>query len=493
MKTLLISSSKHVILAITYGAIGITVALLYGAIWFLNARPDLSSWHTTQLSAQYHHDMHLTDFKQYIALEDKLFAEIESKVFSQTQGVTNQPLNRYVRGSYSDPQKWSFNWNRSFEWQSPQAEFGLLLIHGMSDSPYSMSHFAQHFKQKAHVLGLRLPGHGTLPSGLVDVTWQEMAEVVALATEHMQKQLGGKPLYVIAFSTGAALALNHELEALSQNKGTSYAGLIFVSPAIGLTPVAAGAKWQDKLGQFLGLEKLSWNAIQTEYDPFKYNSFAVNAGDVVYQLAEQNQSLFDKLSLTQVAKLADVLTFQSIADSTVSTPDVIIELYQRLAVKNNQLVLFDINRLDVNMALIIDDPMDALKPLIMPELMQYELTLVQNQKQINAQTTAIAREVEAVRYRMNQTPQHEPLSLAWPTEVYSLSHVALPFPASDELYGPNKGEPNYRVHIGASAIRGERGVFGVSAAETLRQKWNPFFPYMIQRIENYIEAEQSSK
>ena len=480
-------------LAITYGLLGIIVALLFTAIWFLDSRPDLSIWHTTQLSSQYHHDMHLTDFEQYIALEDDLLAEMESKVFTQTRGLTHQPLNRYVPGSYSDPQKWPFDWNRSFEWQSPQAEFGLLLIHGMSDSPYSMSHFAQHFKPKAHILGLRLPGHGTLPSGLVDVSWQEMAEVVALATEHMQKKLAGKPLYVIAFSTGAALALNHELEALSRDKSTSYAGLIFISPAIGLTPVAAGAKWQDKLGRFLGLEKLSWNAIQTEYDPFKYNSFAVNAGDLVYQLAVRNQLLLSKLSLDQKGLLADVLTFQSVADDTVSTPDVIIGLYQRLAFKNNQLVLFDINRMDVNMALIINDPMEALKPLIAPKLMQYELTLVQNQQQINAQTTEIAREVEAVRYRANQEPHHEPLSLAWPAEVYSLSHVALPFPAADEIYGPYKGEPNYRVHIGAAAIRGERGILGVPAAETLRQKWNPFFPYMIERIENYIEAEQSDQ
>ena len=64
-------------------------------------------------------------------------------------------------------------------------------------------------------------------------------------------------------------------------------GLVLISPSIGITPMAAIANWQAKLGRLLGLSKLAWNAILPEYDPFKYNSFAVNASDQVYRLTTE--------------------------------------------------------------------------------------------------------------------------------------------------------------------------------------------------------------
>ncbi|WP_281213925.1 alpha/beta hydrolase [Shewanella insulae] len=490
MKTLLIHSTKHLTIAITYACLGIVAAALAFGVWFLNARPDLSIWHTTRLEHQFRLDSEVTDFSGYQALEAKLFEEVESKIYHHTQGMA-QPLNRYLRGSFAAPDNWPMDWNRSYEWANPDAEFGVLLLHGMSDSPYALSHFAEHFKGRAHLLGLRLPGHGTIPSALVELKWQEMARAVELATEHLKRQLGDKPLYVVGFSTGAALALNHELERLAHNSKLSYSGMIFVSPAIGLSPVAAGAKWQDRLGRLLGLEKLSWNSIQTEYDPFKYNSFAVNAGDVVYQLAERNQQLMQTLSPERLAELADILTFQSVADATVSTQAVVSNLYGRLPSKQHQLVLFDINRQPLSLALVVSDPLAALLPSLSLERPNVDLTLVQNR---HASQGAAHRldEVEAKRYRPQQAVTEKALGLTWPAGVYSLSHVAMPYPASDSLYGTAFVKGSHRVQIGAAATRGERGVLGVSASEVLRQKWNPFFPYLLDRVDQFIDARQQT-
>ncbi|MFV7772146.1 alpha/beta hydrolase [Shewanella marisflavi] len=490
MKTFLIHSTKHLTIAITYACVGIVSAALAFGIWFLNARPDLSLWHTTHLEHQFRLDKQVQDFREYLSLEAKLFDEVERKVYHKTQNWVDQPLNRYVHGSYADPDNWLTAWNRSYEWPNDNAEFGVLLLHGMSDSPYALSHFATHFKSSAHLVGLRLPGHGTIPSGLVDLTWQEMAKAVSLATEHLKAQLVDKPIYVVAFSTGAALALNHELEALKRGDDTSYRGMIFLSPAIGLSPVAAAAKWQDKLGQLLGLEKLSWNSILTEYDPFKYNSFAVNAGDVVYQLAEHNQRLMDGLSPEVLAQLGSVLTFQSVADSTVSTPAVVRDLYKRLPVKDHQLVLFDINRLTINQALVVKDPLVSLLPVLQLDTPSFDMTLVQN-RQEPGESKRIA-EVEANRYRPDQAVEQLPLGLSWPTGVYSLSHVALPYPATDNLYGIEFDKGIDRVQIGAAAARGERGILGVSPGEILRQKWNPFFPYVLQRVDIFIADREAT-
>ncbi|WP_220757310.1 alpha/beta hydrolase [Shewanella colwelliana] len=486
MKTIVISSTKHLIMALTYATLGILAALLIAAVWFLNSRTDLDIWHTIDLPHQFKHHGKVINFKQYLDAENRQFEALETQIYQATAKLPHQTLNRYFHGSYSDPNKWSQDWNRSFEWPLDDASFGVLLLHGMSDSPYALSHFANHYKGRAHVLGLRLPGHGTIPSGLVNLTWQDMAAAVALATEHLSQQLGDKPIYVVAFSTGAALALNHELAAINRGNQPAYHGLVFLSPAIGLPPVAAGAKWQDRLGQVLGLDKLSWNTIQTEYDPFKYNSFAVNAGDVVYQLAIENQRLLSLLTAKQLGRLGDILTFQSIVDDTVSTTAVLQGLYQRLPKKSHQLVLFDINRLKVNMALVERDPRQRIQPYLDSPLNQFELTVVENGLNQRDQSQVSAA-VVANDFLGNALLRTTPINIAWPRGVYSLSHVALPYPEHDSLYGLQRNDVVERVRIGAAASRGERGVLGVSAAEMLRQKWNPFYPYMIERLDTFID------
>ncbi|MGX9462134.1 alpha/beta hydrolase [Shewanella sp. A14] len=482
MRAIVIGSTKHFLFAALYGAFGIAIALLITAVWLLNDRPSLSLWHTTHLKSEYHQQSGFTQFSQYLQLEDRLFAEVEQQVYRQYQPKIASPMNRYERNSLSDPGLWQQNWNRSFEWPSPQAEFGLLLLHGMSDSPYMMSHIAQHYQHQAHVLGLRLPGHGTIPSGLTDITWPDLAGAVSLAVTHLSAQLPGKPIYVVGFSTGAALALNHELENLSLDKPTSFNGIIMLSPAIGLDPIAAGAYWQAKLGRVLGQEKLYWNSIQTEYDPFKYQSFAVNAGDVVYQLTQRNQILLNSLSPQQINAMPSILTFQSVVDDTVSSLAVVEWLYQRLPVnKGHQLVLFDVNRTRNNNQLLFQDPLAPFAPFLLPTLLPYRLSLVENDPQHDSHVQV--REL-ADKSKVNDVLA---LSLTWPNDVYSLSHVALNFPIEDPLYGPFLADKSDKIQIGRAIYQGERGIYSIKSADMLRQKWNPFYPYMMTRIDEFTQ------
>ena len=85
------------------------------------------------------------------------------------------------------------------------------------------------------------------------------------------------------------------------------------------------------------------------------------------------------------------------------------------------------------------------------------------------------------------TEQTRELGLSYPIDVYSLSHVALPFPTSDSLYGlqPDPTE-NFGINLGAIAARGERGALIVNMDSLLRMSSNPFFPYLIGRIEESI-------
>ncbi|WP_394205654.1 alpha/beta hydrolase [Shewanella waksmanii] len=489
MKTFVIGSTKHLLVAAIYIALGGLLTLIVTAVMFLNARPDLNIWHSTLLENQFQHDKGITSFNEYLANEQRLFSEVEQRIYAHTTLAEHSPITRYVRGSLSDPKHWQTPWNRSFEWPNSQARYGVLLLHGMSDSPYAMSHLAEHFRSQAHVVGLRLPGHGTLPSGLVNLAWQDLASAVALATEHLNEQLNGKPIFVIGFSTGAALALNHELTLISRDQQPSYSAMVFISPAIGLPPVAAGAKWQANLGRLLSLDKLLWNSIQTEYDPFKYMSFAVNAGDVVYQLAQRNRQMLMSMSQDKLVQLPPTLTFQSLVDDTVSTGAVLNDFYQWLPqTVAHEYVMFDINRTQINMGLIPNDPLLPYRGLLDSESFAVDFTLVQNKPQPSLTTLLGIKpqdEVESVRFG----PKGKvvtPLGLYWPDSVYSLSHVALPIPEADSLYGPSAEMDNPRVHIGAADSRGERGLLSVPANEILRQKWNPFYPYMIERIDQYF-------
>ena len=76
-------------------------------------------------------------FNDYLQLEQRLFRQLDVKVYAKTGTGPDQALNRYSPGSFADPRKRQPDWNRSFEWDGAGAG-GVLLLHGMSDSPYSL-------------------------------------------------------------------------------------------------------------------------------------------------------------------------------------------------------------------------------------------------------------------------------------------------------------------------------------------------------------------
>jgi len=82
------------------------------------------------------------------------------------------------------------------------------------------------------------------------------------------------------------------------------------------------------------------------------------------------------------------------------------------------------------------------------------------------------------------TEQTSELGLSYPPGVFSLSHLAIPFPLSDPLYGlePDTRE-DYGANLGAMATRGERGTLIVSIDSLARMSSNPFFDFVLQRID----------
>jgi hypothetical protein len=80
----------------------------------------------------------------------------------------------------------------------------------------------------------------------------------------------------------------------------------------------------------------------------------------------------------------------------------------------------------------------------------------------------------------------DPLAWQWPVGVYSLSHIALPFPADDRLYGVSDAVPSPGIALSKITLHGERCLINIPESEMLRLKWNPFYPYLEQRVLTFL-------
>ncbi|MEZ5582125.1 MAG: alpha/beta fold hydrolase [Candidatus Competibacteraceae bacterium] len=374
------------------------------------------------------------------------------------------------------------NWNRSFELSVDSPRAGVLMLHGLSDSPYSLHSLAERLHQAgAWVVGLRLPGHGTTPSGLVEVRWQDMAAAVRLAMRHLQRQAGGQPLTIVGYSNGGALAVHYALDALADSGLPSVSRLVLLSPEIGVSPAAALAVWQARIGHLLGLEKLAWNAILPEYDPFKYGSFAVNAGDLAYRITSAMQTrLITMANNNDLERFPPVLAFQSVVDATVSAPALVGNLFARLPENGHELVLFDINRVAGMGPMLRNDPRTGINRLLDYPDLTFAVSLLTNANEHTRRVVVRQKKTGSVELTELQT------ELSWPPDVYSLSHVALPFAPDDPLYGGEQAAASPGIQLGRLALRGERGVLWIGAGDMLRMRWNPFYPYLEQRLLDFI-------
>jgi hypothetical protein len=84
--------------------------------------------------------------------------------------------------------------------------------------------------------------------------------------------------------------------------------------------------------------------------------------------------------------------------------------------------------------------------------------------------------------------QTESLALAWPAGVISLSHVALPIPPDDPLYGQRPPDNQDVLFLGQMALQGERGMLRLSSDWLLRLRHNPFYDYLERRALAWIDS-----
>ncbi|GMW05280.1 MAG: alpha/beta fold hydrolase [Gammaproteobacteria bacterium] len=453
-------------------------------------RLDTEVWHDVRLTEEFsvRKADQVRTFEDYLALEERLLAELDQKVYAVTATRPEKGLIRYSPGSAADPRAWQPNWNRSFELPATQPKGGVLLLHGMSDSPYSLRVVGEALNRAGYqVVGLRLPGNGAAPSGLKYVVWEDMAGAVRIAMNHLASELGDKPIHIVGYSIGSTLALNYTLDALDGRSAPVPASLILISPAIGVHPAAALAGLKRGLSVLPGLHGLAWLTIEPEFDPYKYNSFTTRAGEQAHRLTRSVGARIARRD--RIGTLGDfppTLVFKSNVDATVTNQAVVGRLLGRLDANRNELVLFDINRLAAKSILQVADPNALTTTVVGAPDLPFAVTLVTNEDDNSPAVEARHQPPNSATFS-----RAEPLGMSWPSTVISLSHVALPFSPDDPLYGVRPPDSPQTLFLGQIAIQGERGMFALPTDWLLRMRYNPFYDYLEKRVIEW--ADQNSE
>lgn len=482
---------RRIIVAVGFTLFGAVAAILIGYVLWARAQPPLQLWHQVDLDQEFTAEKARTvlTLSDYLALEDRLFEELDAKVYARTPKGPSERLNRFSAGSASDPRHRQPNWNRTFE-LIPEAPVGsVLLLHGMSDSPYSLRAIGEALHAQGYrVLGMRMPGHGTAPAGLRGVTWEDMAAATRLGARHLANALKDHPLHLIGYSTGAALALDYSLDARDDPDLAAPASLVLVSPAIGITPLAKLTRLFVLMGAIPGLEQLAWTSLVPEFDPFNYNAFTANASLQVQRMTHATTGRIRRMAVEgPIQAFPSTLVLLSVVDATVSPRAAADNLLRHLAPGGHELLLYDINRDALMSPLIVTNTAALTRELMTDETLPFAVTLIGNES--DQSRDVITRRKEPFS---NKIATGDQLPGGWPIDTISLSHVDLPFPPDDPLYGRYPPKAKNQVFLGQLAIRGERGVFKVPAQWLLRLRHNPFYDYQTRRVLGWIERANRS-
>lgn len=487
-------------LALVLAAAALAVATGFG-LYALLLLPPLDAWHTEILDGEYRATVHADlDFAGYQALEAALF----SRTAQAAAAFANEP--RYAASRF-DPsgagQRLSGGapFNRSYRLPPTARPLrgSALLLHGLTDSPYSVRALAETLQaQGFEVTALRLPGHGTLPSMLTRMRFADWHAAVRMAVRDVAARTPpGAAFYLGGYSTGGTLAFIHALEALDDATLRRPDRLLLIAPAIEVAPVAGLVNLLD-LGAVLpvpALQKVKWQELAPEYDPYKFNSFPVNATRQVRRATLELQALFERaVQRGRLGELPPIIAWQSLVDSTLGSRALIERVFARLDRPVHELVLFDVNRVS-GLEAVANDALRAQLAQVIAAPRRYRLTLVRNldASTLEVRVTTLLPTDAVSAPKAGETPVPAAPALRWPSDVVSLGHVALPFRPDDPVYGhlPGSGA-NGLPSFGSLTLRGENGalVFPLGAFTRLRS--NPFWPLIEQQIVQLVAQDLAS-
>jgi alpha-beta hydrolase superfamily lysophospholipase len=462
-------------------------AFLYGWARFAGTLPALHGWHRHAPASEFR----AADarpgytFDDYLKQEEVVFRQLNALVAGPWKAEAPGKFERFRAGSVCNPEDTlERNWNRSFVMKSDKPLGGVLLVHGLSDSPYSLRALAERLHAEGYtVVGLRVPGHGTCPRALAEATWEDWTAAVRIAVAGVRRLIPeGAPLILAGYSNGGALSIHYAASAIEDGNLPAVNAVVLFSPMIGISPLARVSRLYRVVARISGNEKAQWSDVNAEVDPFKYGSWPMNANEQAWALTrDMERRLADIEKSGRMNRMPPILAMQSAVDATVAVPRLIAGLFDRLTPGGaSELVLFDVNRvawLDNLLSLSFEQ---EIRPRLLRKDLPFKLTVV-----MNAAPDSLAVEAKT---RAGDVLTDTPLNEAWPRDVFSLSHIAVPISPTDPIYGTAEATAKSGLPLGSLSMRGERGVLTISDSMFIRQRYNPFYPFMEDRVVQWLAA-----
>ena len=199
-----------------------------------------------------------------------------------------------------------------------------------------------------YVLALRMPGHGTVPAGLTDVTWEDWLAAVRLgvaprARDDRSRQAAGAGRLLERRRAGA------EVRARRDRSGPAIpqaARIVLLSPMIGVAPFAWLARVISMLGPVPYFEKARWLDVIPNTTPSSTTPFPPTPASQTWRLTTTRAGA-DRAPRRRRARIAAAAGAhvpvaggrdgqhrgRGAAICTISSPT-----------NGSELVLFDINR-----------------------------------------------------------------------------------------------------------------------------------------------------
>ena len=259
-------------------------------------------------------------FTDYVALNRDMIRKVRSA--SSTGNTDLATLDKVIDGNapFSLPPS-----GDGIAGKEKKYRRGILLTHGLTDSPYIMRHLAVFFQSQGfRVMAVLLPGHGTRPGDLLDATWQAWAKAVSYGTDKLAEEVD--ELYLGGYSAGGALSLYQSLH------DKRVRALFLIAPALEVTHRAMFASWHKSLSWLF--PRMKWLEIKPDHDHYKYESFAKNTATQMYRLTRALSTQLNQHQLT-----IPIFTVASEDDKTVNIAAT-IELMEKQTNPANKFILY---------------------------------------------------------------------------------------------------------------------------------------------------------
>ncbi len=357
---------------------------------------------------------------------------------------------------------------------------GVLLIHGLNDTPYSMRDLADRFGEACYMVrAILLPGHGTVPGDLVNVGLSAWRDAVAKGVWSFRGHVDR--LVLAGFDVGANLALDAALD-LGFPPEMELDGIVMMAPAFRYAPPQFSPASTGPGGDAL------WGDVFRENEVYHYKSTVKRGVQTTNKLG---QELFDRNAPAHIPLLV-----VASADDASSDPDITQGWFCSQTTMPRKLLWYTRYPCrpmpSCQCTVRHRDPaQNKRKVCVINRSIAHDLSFHMEKEAFNRETPKDCR------------PGH---SLKPNPGILDLSHAALLAAPENPRYGAASGRrdclhysweletPEGRVCVGDLVGEGERYVrYGETSSGNLRNyilrrlTYNPDFNFMAKAILDFLE------